>query len=258
MTAGFFGGSIEDSGVGEPLANGQFGAGNGQITDIRGVVTRAFVAFGPDTSVSTLVGTVEDHDVQGAIVEGDAFEGVVTRRQLVTSRRQPNEKLRSLAWSVPRLGPDEDVHDVARLMIDSDTRLLPVSEDAELVGVVTADDILAAVQSSPDAATVGEAATRELITLTPDTAVSEALHRFRENRIAHLPVVDDGSTVGIPSLYDVTDLGSSHRARTGAGTPAIPTALWVRSRSAPAVRGAAGSVRAEVSAEWPSPFPYGT
>jgi len=58
---------------------------------------------------------------------------------------------------VPRLAPDEDVRKVAQLMIDSDSRLLPVFEGQELVGVVTVDDILRKVEPFLDAATVAEA-----------------------------------------------------------------------------------------------------
>ena len=205
-TAGFLGESAELSGVDESPVNRQFGAANGQIMDIQEIISQEFVAHSPDTRVSKLVGTFEDPDVTGVIVEGDEFEGVVTRRQLATSRRPPTEKLGSLAWSVPRLRPDEDVRKVAQLMIDSDAQLLPVFEGQDLVGVVTADAILDAVQPSLDAAMVAEATTRDLITLAPDTPVREAIHRFREDRIAHLPVVDDGTSVGILSLFDVTDL----------------------------------------------------
>jgi CBS domain-containing protein len=140
------------------------------------------------------------------VVRDDVFEGIITRRQLATSHHQPNEKIGSLVWHVPRLVPDEDVRKVAQLMIDSDTRLLPVFDGGELVGVVTVDAILEKVQPFLDAATVAEAYTADLVTLDPASTFGEALHVFRENRITHLPVVEDGTAIGILSLYDVTAL----------------------------------------------------
>jgi CBS domain-containing protein/ribosome-associated translation inhibitor RaiA len=174
--------------------------------DIEDIVSQEYVTFSPETRVSKLAGTFDDPSVEGVVVYGDEFEGVVTRRQLATSHHQPDEKLRSLVWHVPRLGPTEDVRRVAQLMIDSDARLLPVFEGDSLVGVVTADDVLRAVQPFLDAATVREAYSADLVSLDPDATVGEALHTFRENRITHLPVVEDGSAVGVLSLYDVTDL----------------------------------------------------
>ncbi len=174
--------------------------------DIEAIISEDYVEFAPDTTVSKLVGTFADADVRGVIVHGDEFEGVITRRQLATSHRQPNEKLGSLVWHVPRLTADEDVRKVAQLMIDSDSQLLPVFENDELRGVVTVDGILEAVKPNLDAATVAEAASTDPVSLTPESRLGEALHTFREHRITHLPVVEDGSAVGILSLYDVTNL----------------------------------------------------
>lgn len=169
------------------------------------IVSDEYVAFSPETPVSKLTSAFEEPSVKGVVVQGDAFEGIVTRRQLATSHHQPNEKLGSLVWHVPRLTPDEDVRKVAQLMIDSDAQILPVFDGRELLGVVTIDDILEEVQPFLDAATVAEASTADLITTAPDATVGEALPVFRKNRITHLPVVEDDTAVGILSLYDVTD-----------------------------------------------------
>ncbi|WP_254526085.1 CBS domain-containing protein [Natrinema caseinilyticum] len=174
-----------------------------KITDI---VSDEYVEFTPETPVSKLVGTFDDSDVKGVLIRGEEFEGVVTRRQLATSHRQPDEKLGSLVWHVPRLEPDEDVRKVARLMIESDTQLLPVFEDRDLVGVVTADALLRTVTPFLDAATVAEAYSDDLVSVDPTATLGDALNVFRENHITHLPVVESNAAAGILSLYDVTDL----------------------------------------------------
>ncbi|AXG06389.1 CBS domain-containing protein [Haloplanus rubicundus] len=174
--------------------------------DIADIVSGEYVALSPDTPVSKLVGAFDDPTVKGVVVHGDEFEGIVTRRQLATSHHQPDEKVGSLVWHVPRLAPDEDIRKVAQLMIDSDAQLLPVFDGGELAGVVTVDAILEKVRPFLDAATVAEASTADLVTLDPESTFGEALHVFRENRITHLPVVEDDTAIGILSLYDVTDL----------------------------------------------------
>jgi len=174
--------------------------------EIADIVSEEYVALSPDTPVSKLVGAFDDPTVKGVVVHGDEFEGIVTRRQLATSHHQPDEKVGSLVWHVPRLATDEDIRKVAQLMIDSDAQLLPVFDGGELAGVVTVDAILEKVQPFLDAATVVEAFTADLVTLDPDSTFGEALHVFRENRITHLPVVEDDTAIGILSLYDVTDL----------------------------------------------------
>jgi CBS domain-containing protein len=185
--------------------------------DITDIVSDEYVEFTPDTTVSKLVGAFEDPTVKGVVVRGDSFEGVVTRRQLATSRHPPEQKLGSIVWHVPRLAPDEDVRHVAQLMIDSDSQLLPVFEGRELRGVVTVDDVLRAVRSFLDAATVAQACSRDLVTVGPDTTFGDALHQFREHRITHLPVVEDDTAVGILSLYDVLDVTTRPASQSAGG-----------------------------------------
>lgn len=187
--------------------------------DIADIVSTKYVEFTPETPVSKLVGTFDDPAVKGVVVRGDAFEGLVTRRQLTTSRHSPDQKIGSLVQHVPRLAPDEDVRTVAQLMIDSDSRVLPVFDGEGLAGVVTVDAVLRKVQPFLDAATVADGYTADLVTIVPESTVGEALHRFREQRITHLPVVEDDTAVGILSLYDVTDLTvrSMNRSQGGEG-----------------------------------------
>jgi CBS domain-containing protein/ribosome-associated translation inhibitor RaiA len=187
--------------------------------DIAETVTEEFVEFAPEARVSKLVGAFDDPAVTGVVVRGDEFEGVVTRRQLATSHHQPAERVGSLVHHVPRLAPDEDVRKVARLMIESDSQLLPVFEGERLLGVVTADDVLRHVQSFLDAATVAQAATADLVSLSPDSTFGDALHTFREHHVTHLPVVEKGTAVGVLSLYDVAGLTVRAANRSQGGDP---------------------------------------
>jgi len=185
--------------------------------NITHIVSDEYVEFDTESRVSKLASAFEDQSRKGVIVSGDGVEGVVTRRQLATSHHQPNEKLESLVWHVPRLSPDADIRKVAQLMIDSDSQMLPVFEGEELAGVVTADDILEEVTEFLDAATVTDAASTDLVTVDPESTFGEALHIFRENRIAHLPVVDGSDAVGIVSLYDITDFSVRAMNRSQGG-----------------------------------------
>lgn len=173
--------------------------------DIANIVSDEYVAVTPDTRLSKLASEFEDKTVEGVIVQGDDFEGVVTRRQLATSHHKPNQTAGSVVWHVPRLAPDEDVRKAAQLMLDSHTQFLPVFDGSELIGVVTGDAVLEAVKPFLDAATVSDAATMDLVTLAPESSLGEALNQFREHRITHLPVFAEGSVRGILSLYDITD-----------------------------------------------------
>ena len=60
--------------------------------------------------------------------------------------------------------------------------------------------------------------TRNLVTLSPEASVAEALTLCRERRIRHIPIIEEGRLVGIVSDRDLRDaspaLGDADRAST--------------------------------------------
>ena len=60
--------------------------------------------------------------------------------------------------------------------------------------------------------------TRNLVTLSPEASVAEALTLCRERRIRHIPILEEGRLVGIVSDRDLRDaspaLGDAERAST--------------------------------------------
>jgi CBS domain-containing protein len=196
--------------------------------DIQNIVSTDYPQVDADTKVSKLAAIFEETAAPGIVVLDDgAYEGVVTRRQLTASHHKPETKARSFVWNVPKVSRTENVREVARLMVGSESMLLPVVEGEDLVGVVTANDLLAEVRPFLDVLTVDDVASTDLVTIDADARVGEALHEFRENSITHIPVVDGGGLVGILSLVDVVDFitrdidagrgGTSGRESTGQG-----------------------------------------
>ncbi|WP_372911755.1 CBS domain-containing protein [Salinigranum sp.] len=110
--------------------------------------------------------------------------------------------MRGLVWHPTRVERTADVRAVARAMVASRSELLPVVEGDDLVGVVTADDLLAAVREFLGVLSVDDVYTSDPVTVSPETTVGEALHAFREHRVTHLPVVDEEDAVGVVSLFD--------------------------------------------------------
>lgn len=188
--------------------------------NITEIISTDYVTVDAETDVAKVRGLFEDPGLKAVVVEtADGVKGVITRRQLAASHHPPNEKARSLVWSVPRVGPDEDVREVAQRMLDGDSRVLPVFDGTQHRGVVTADDLLEAVQPFLEEATVADAVTRDPVTVSPSASVGAAVHEFREHRFSHLPVVEDDAAVGIVSLYDVIDVTTRESTRSQGGSP---------------------------------------
>ncbi len=105
------------------------------------------------------------------------------------------------------LGSGSNVIEAARLMRDVDAGIIPVVEGDKLIGTVTDRDIairVVAEGKDPEKTTVGEIASRDLVTIDPQQDLDEALRLMARHQVRRLPVVEeDGKLVGIVAQKDI-------------------------------------------------------
>ena len=109
------------------------------------------------------------------------------------------------------IAPSTPVVDAARKMRDEDVGSLPIVENGELTGTITDRDItVRAVAEGRDAqsTTVGEIASRDLVTIDPQQTLDEAVRLMAQHQLRRLPVVEeDGRLVGILAQADIAEYG---------------------------------------------------
>jgi CBS domain-containing protein len=121
--------------------------------------------------------------------------------------------------------PDTSLKEAARLMVGHHVSGLPVIDTSgKLAGILTEGDFLRREadrdrkhrasllrvlfgdggEAALRAGTVGEAMTRNVVTISPDATIGEAARVMASRKVKRLPVVDaDGEMVGIISRADV-------------------------------------------------------
>ena len=110
--------------------------------------------------------------------------------------------------------PNATVADAAKVMAQGDVGPVPIVEDGRLVGIVTDRDIVVRVVAEgrdPNATTVKEIASTELVTVAPDDDLDEALHLLAERQVRRLPVVEGDRLVGIVAQADIARLGKDKK-----------------------------------------------
>lgn len=104
--------------------------------------------------------------------------------------------------------PDALVFDAVKIMGEHNVGALVVVEGGRVVGVLSERDysrkIVLQGRSSRDTR-VREVLSQPVITVTPDNSVNECMRLMTENRIRHLPVVENGKLVGIVSIGDLVN-----------------------------------------------------
>jgi CBS domain-containing protein len=124
------------------------------------------------------------------------------------------ESIRDVMTKNPRsVESGASATEAARIMRDEDVGIVPIVEGDRLVGTITDRDIairVAADGKDPGSVTVGEIASRELVTIDPQQDLDEALRLMAQHQVRRLPVVEeDGKLVGIVAQADVAKHASS-------------------------------------------------
>jgi len=109
--------------------------------------------------------------------------------------------------------PDDIVDFAATLMDWRHVRHVPVEgDDGELVGLVSHRALLRLVAEGrvggEHKVTVKEIMTRHPVTVTSDATTVDAIRLMREERVACLPVVDDGKLLGLITEHDLIVVSS--------------------------------------------------
>ena len=123
-----------------------------------------------------------------------------------------HKQIKDLMTQNPRtISPDATVVDAAPIMRDDDVGLVPVVDGDRLVGTLTDRDVAIRVVAEgrdSNSTTVGEIASKDLVTIDPDQDLDEALRLMARHQVRRLPVVEeDGRLVGIVAQADVARHG---------------------------------------------------
>ena len=98
------------------------------------------------------------------------------------------------------------ITEAARAMSSQDVGPIPVVDGDRLVGLLTDRDIVVRVVAEgrdPQSTTVGEVASSDLATVSPDENLDRALQLLAERQVRRLPVVEGEKLVGIVAQADI-------------------------------------------------------
>ena len=133
------------------------------------------------------------------------------------------ESVRDAMSEDPRsIGASAAVVEAARLMREADIGSLPITDDENLVGMITDRDItmrVVAEAADPQRTPVGDVCSRDLISVAPESDLEEALQLMARHQVRRLPVVENGRLVGIVAQADIAL--SENEKKTGGLVVAI-------------------------------------
>lgn len=123
--------------------------------------------------------------------------------------------LKQKGGEVVSVAPSASVTEIASIISSRRIGAVVVLADGRLAGIVSERDVVKAIANSGETAlkmTAQDIMTKAVITATPQTSVNDAMSLMDEGYFRHLPVVDEGSLVGIISVRDAVRAYIQHQA----------------------------------------------
>jgi len=135
------------------------------------------------------------------------YVGMVSRRSVLRTRLDlTRTKVKSLMTVAPEVSLGDSLSRIAKLMINSGVRQLPVMDKNRIVGFITDEAVIHAVVSGE----WGNNPVQLIMTRAPHTveanrSVGAVMGLMREFGISHVPVMDKGKLVGLVSIQDILE-----------------------------------------------------
>ena len=117
-------------------------------------------------------------------------------------------------WS---LDPEALVYDAIEMMANKHVGALLVTSGGKLVGIISERDYARKVilqERSSKQTQVKEIMTSSVVVVRPDQTVEDCMRLMTENRIRHLPVVENEKVLGVVSIGDLVKWVVSAQAET--------------------------------------------
>ena len=115
-------------------------------------------------------------------------------------------QLQDKVSAIQTIPPTATVFDAIAMMAERNIGALPVMQGGRLVGMLSERDYTRKVmlmgRSSRDTL-VSEIMTQNPVTVGPENTVNDCMEIMTEERVRHLPVVENGELVGILSIGDL-------------------------------------------------------
>jgi CBS domain-containing protein len=99
---------------------------------------------------------------------------------------------------IPTIEVNNTIQDAAAKLLETNSSILAVTNESDLVGVITEWDITRSTAvGNPDDQPLDQVMSKQVISALPDDTILELIQKLEYHEISALPVVDKGCVQGV-------------------------------------------------------------
>jgi len=174
------------------------------------IMSREVVTAAPQDTIASAARTMSEHNVScvvvveagqavGILTEKDVLKGVAGR-DIDFHRLRVQERMTSPAVTIP---PDTPILDAGRIMSDRGIRRLPITQDGQLLDVVTETDITRGLVSLNPLRYISDIMTDRVATVAADAWVNEAARIMSQQNASCIIAQHHQEAAGIVTEKDI-------------------------------------------------------
>jgi len=177
---------------------------------VKDVMTEEVIFVDKDVDLRYVLKLMKKYEITKVpVVEEKKLIGVITDNKIaaklgsIRSRGVPAARLHASSVTdknIEIISPDTEVNTILKTVGEPGPTMLNVVEDGKLVGVVTKADLLPFVESENK---VKEIMHENIHSVSPEDRVIHARRRMIDEKVARLPVINNGMLIGVISDNEV-------------------------------------------------------
>lgn len=192
--------------------------------DIKEIISNQYKQIDAEETLSHALSLFrgEEDDTSVLLVFKDKkYVGIVAQRMILRSKRDPAEKIRTLAKASPKVSIDDNIYHIAKLMFENELKYVPVFDNSKIIGVVRDEDVLDLMsQTGFGDEKIKDFMTEDLITVDENDTIASVINSFRENGISRMPVLSKDKLIGMVTMHDfIKIIVPKNRPTSGSMTP---------------------------------------
>ncbi|MCD6381505.1 MAG: CBS domain-containing protein [Candidatus Aenigmarchaeota archaeon] len=187
------------------------------------ILSQKFEKVKENDTVAEALRKMKETNVRALIVVDDYnnYKGIVREKDLISIRGDLNSvKVSSVLKTPSKLKRSDEIPEIARHMIESDSYILPVFNlQDKFIGIIHIDSLLKEILENKKLSSikVREVMTKYPITLDASDSIAKTIKTMSMHKISHIPIMKDGKIVGVVTSRDIAEKVIKPRRRAELG-----------------------------------------